>query len=285
MTSSIRSFILLNIGVILIASNIHFFLSPNQFATGGASGLSIVLHHFLPSLSLGLILGFVNILLFIVGFIFLGFQFGVKTIYSGMALSFVVWLLDVLVPIQEPLSQDALLQLIMGQTICAIGIVIICNQEASTGGTDLVAMILKKYFSIEIGKGILLCDFAIGIGAMFAFGVEKGLYALFGIVYIGLVIDYLMKQFNIKKEVVVISHKSEVIKEFIVEQLGRGATVHTAKGAFTNHQKEVITTVLTKNEYQQLKTFIRSHDDHAFITVRDMNEIIGTGFSGVPSTK
>ncbi|MGJ7919893.1 YitT family protein [Neobacillus sp. LXY-4] len=278
MRKKLIGFIYLNLGILLVAINIHFFLAPNQFAAGGLGGLAIVLHYYIPFVSIGLLMAVFNIFLFFAGFAFVGFQFGVKTIYSSFALSGMVWILDKLFPLSGPLSDDKLIQLIIGLLIAALGLVIVFNQNASTGGMDLIGLILNKYFSIDIGKAVLLADLLIAILSVLAFGFEKGLYALFGIIFRGLVVDYLFEQFSIVKEVVIISNQCDLITGFIVKQLRQSATVHEAKGAYSNDKKEVITIVVKRQEYNQLKRFVHSVDKEAFVIVHKMSEVLGNGF-------
>ncbi|MBH0231201.1 YitT family protein [Halobacillus yeomjeoni] len=278
MLKKIWSFLLMNLGSLAVAINVHFFLSPNSLATGGVSGLSIVTNKLLPDLSLGLIMLILNIILFIVGFIFLGFQFGAKTIYASLALSFFVWGLEAFFPMEQALSDDLLIQLIIGQIIAASGMALVFHQGASTGGTDIIAMILHKYFSIDVGKGVLFSDIAIAVSSIFIFGPTIGMYAFFGVILNGLVIDYTLQQFEDNKEVVIISRESELVRSFIVNHLGRGATIHHAKGAFNQDDKEVITTILNRKDYTALKRYMTSIDQRAFITVHSMNEILGQNF-------
>ncbi|WP_431800544.1 YitT family protein [Halobacillus andaensis] len=278
MTNKLLSFLLMNLGAFAVAVNVHFFLSPNDLATGGVSGLSIVLNKLFPELTLGTLMILLNIVLFIVGFIFLGFQFGTKTIYASFALSFMVWGLETFFPMQQALSDDLLIQLIIGQIIAASGMAVVFHQGASTGGTDVIAMILNKYFSIEVGKGVLFSDIAIAASSIFIFGPAVGMYAFFGVLLNGLVIDYALQQFDHNKEVVIISRESEQVREFIVDNLGRGATIHFAKGAFNQEDKEVITTIMNRKDFSKLKKYMQAVDEQAFITVHSMNEILGQNF-------
>lgn len=278
MTKKLITFLLMNLGAFFVAVNVHFFLSPNSLATGGVSGMSIVLNSLFPGISIGLFMIFVNIVLFILGVIFLGFQFGAKTIYTSFALSGYVWLLELVAPITAPLSDDILIQLIIGQCIAAIGMGIVFHQRASTGGTDIIAMILNKYIKVEIGRAVLFSDLAVALSSSLLFGPQAGMYAFFGVILNGLMIDYTLQQFNANKEVVIISQKSALIRAFIVGELGRGATIHTAKGAFNYEQKEVITTILGRKDLSRLKNYVGKQDEKAFITVHNMNEILGQNF-------
>ncbi|KIL50767.1 membrane protein [Jeotgalibacillus alimentarius] len=278
MTKKLFTFLMMNLGAFFVAVNVHFFLSPNSLATGGVSGMSIVLNSLFQGISIGLFMILVNIVLFILGVIFLGFQFGTKTIYTSFALSGYVWLLELVAPISAPLSDDILIQLIIGQCIAAIGMGIVFHQRASTGGTDIIAMILNKYIKIEIGRAVLFSDLAVALSSSLLFGPQAGMYAFFGVILNGLMIDYTLQQFNANKEVVIISQKSALIRMFIVGELGRGATIHTAKGAFNYEQKEVITTILGRKDLSRLKNFVGKQDEKAFITVHNMNEILGQNF-------
>jgi uncharacterized membrane-anchored protein YitT (DUF2179 family) len=278
MRQRIFSFLMMNLGAFLVSVNVHFFLSPNKLATGGVSGLSIIMNDLFPGLSLGLFMIIINVLLFIVGVIFLGFNFGAKTIYASFALSFYVWLLEIVAPMSQPLSDDILIQLIIGQCIAATGMAIVFHQQASTGGTDILALIFNKFFNIEVGRGVLLADLSIALSSAILFGPQVGMYAFFGVILNGLVIDYTLQQFNSNKEIVIISKYSDEIKSFIVHELGKGATIHTAKGAFTSDEKEVITTILGRKDFSKLRGFITQIDNHAFITVHTMNEILGQNF-------
>jgi uncharacterized membrane-anchored protein YitT (DUF2179 family) len=234
MNQHLKTFLLLHIGPLFVAIHVHFFLSPNSLATGGVSGLSIILNDVFPSLSIGVLMLLVNIALFMVGFILLGFGFGTKTIYASFMLSMMVWLLEWLFPLSGPMSEDILIQLIIGQCIAALGIALVFNQRASTGGTDIIALILNKYFSIDMGRGVLLADIFIALSSILVFGPEVGMYAVFGVILNGLVIYYTLQQVNEMREVVIISSASAEIRSYIVGQLGRGATIHYAKGAFTS---------------------------------------------------
>lgn len=238
MRQKLFSFIMINLGAFLVSINVHFFLSPNNLATGGVSGLSIIMNDLFPDFSIGTFMILVNLILFAVGFIFLGSGFGAKTIYASFALSFYVWVLEKFAPMAHPLSEDLLIQLIIGQCIAATGMAIVFNQQASTGGTDIIAMIINKYLNIEVGRGVLLADLLIALSSAVLFGPQVGMYAFFGVIINGFVIDYALQQFNSNKEVVIISRHSDEIKTYIVHELGKGATIHSATGAFTSDKKK-----------------------------------------------
>lgn len=283
MDKKIREYILVTIGSILVAAGIHFFLVPNNLAAGGVSGLAMVIGRYAPSIPIGLLMLVMNVILFIVAFILLGSGFGAKTIYSSLSLSGIIWLFERTMPMNEPITGDVFIELIFGILISAIGMGIIFNQDASTGGTDIIAKIINKYAHIDIGKSLLLSDFVITLLAAIAFDARTGMYALLGVVINGFVIDTVIEGLNVSKQVMIISSKAEEVKRFILEDLGRGATVYTAKGAFTEEEKEIITTTIGRKEVIRLKNFISEIDKRAFMTIIDAHETLGEGFKDISS--
>ncbi|WP_257475040.1 YitT family protein [Bacillus sp. MCCB 382] len=270
---------LLNIvlGAFLIALNIHFFLSPNKVGTGGTSGAGIVLAQFMD-LPVGVIMFTLDMLLFILGLILIGPSFGLKSVFASLSLSGMVWGLEVFHPLQNPIGHDVLIQIVIGTLIGAIGVAMIFNQGASAGGTGVLAKIIHKFTGLELGRAVLASDVLIVVASAWFFGLQVGLYAFFGLLLKGMMIDRTLQFFNENKEVVIISEYSEEIKEYIVGDLERGATVHSAKGAFSDDRKEVITTIVGRKDFSKLKSYIQCTDEKAFITVHSMNEIWGNNF-------
>jgi uncharacterized membrane-anchored protein YitT (DUF2179 family) len=274
----LKEFLLINLGLIMTAAGIHFFKVPNKFATGGVSGLAIVIGHFSPGVSVGPLMMIINVFLLIAGFAIIGSSFGSKTVYSSFALSGMVWILDSIFPLTGPLTGDTMLELAFAIILPAVGSAIVFNQDASTGGTDIVAKVLNKLTSIDIGKALLLADFMITIAAGAVFGIRIGMYSLLGLIMKGFLIDTVMESLNIRKQVVVISEKPEAIREYIIKNLHRGATIYIANGAFTNEEKHVITTVVNRRQAISIRKYIHEVDPKAFITITNTSEIIGKGF-------
>lgn len=281
MKKSVIEFIFINFGLLLVAAGIYLFLVPNNLAAGGVSGLSMVINHFVPQLPVGLLMLLMNIVLFIVGIIFIGRGFGFKTIYSSLALSGMIMGFEKLLPLKAPLTGDLFLELIFGILISGAGMGIVFLNNASTGGTDIIAKILNKYFSINIGKGVLMADFFITLAAAFAFGIRTGLYALLGVIINGFVIDSVIEGIETNKQVTIITAKMNEINDFIINTLGRGATIYTARGAYTKEQKDIIIVVLDRKEFIKLRNFIKEVDDKAFITVNKVHETLGEGFKSL----
>ncbi|HYH03787.1 MAG TPA: YitT family protein [Bacillota bacterium] len=275
-----QSFVLINLGLLLVAAGVHFFKVPNHFAIGGVSGLAIIFDSFFPEASVGQFMLVINTLLLLIGFLLVGTDFTSKTAYSSFALSGFVWLFQYFFPMTQPFTQETMLELCMAIIFPAVGTAIVFNQGASTGGTDIVAKILSNLTSIDIGKSLLLADCAITILAGVVFGIRIGMYSFLGLIIKAFLIDMVIEGLNLRKQFVIISTRSEEIITFITHNLHRGATVHTAFGAFTHDAKQVITTVVSRPQAIALRNYIRSIDPKAFITITNTSEIIGKGFRG-----
>ncbi|MFA6939839.1 MAG: YitT family protein [Clostridiaceae bacterium] len=281
MKKKIKEYVLITLGMVLVAVGMYFFLMPNDLATGGVNGMGIIINHYLPFISVGFLMIIMNIILFIIAFLIIGPNFGGKTIYVSIGLSGMIWALEIFYPVKAPLSDDMLLQLIVGILISGTGMGIVFNQNASTGGTDIIAKIINKFFHIDLGKAILMSDFIITIFASLTFGITKGLYAMLGVIMNGYVIDNVIEGFSVCKEVVIISEKGDLIKKFIIDELQRGATIYYAKGAFSGENKEVITTIIDRKEYVKLRNYIKEIDTASFITIKNIRETLGEGFKSI----
>jgi uncharacterized membrane-anchored protein YitT (DUF2179 family) len=279
--NKLKEFLLINLGLVLVSAGIHFFKAPNYFATGGVSGMAIVIRYFFPAISVGPLMLMINILLLVSGYALIGRNFGSKTVYSSFVLSGMVWLLDQTFPMDRPFTNDTMLELIFAILLPAIGSAICFNLNASTGGTDIVAKVLSKKTAIDIGKALFLGDSVIILLAGFVYGIRIGMYSLLGLVLKAFVIDYVIEGLNLRKQLVIISEKPDLVKSYIIDNLHRGATIHLGFGAFTNNEKHVITTVVTRGEAISLRKYIRDVDPQAFITITNTSEIIGKGFRNI----
>ncbi len=281
MKNVIREYIFITIGNILVAAGIYYFLVPSNLAAGGVSGLAMIIAEFAPTLPIGLLMLLMNAVLFVIAFIVLGSNFGAKTIYSSLSLSGLIWIMEKLFPITQPIAGDMFIELVFGILVSAIGMGIVFNQNASTGGTDIIAKIISKYMHLDIGKSLLLTDLLITIGAVFTFNVRTGMYAMLGVIINGFVIDSVLEGLNACKHVEIISTHPEKIKRYILDHLSRGATIYTAKGAFTDESKEIVTTIIGRREVVRLKNYIKSIDKRAFMTIINAHETLGEGFKDI----
>ncbi|WP_251860790.1 YitT family protein [Clostridium sp. Marseille-Q2269] len=277
-----KDYLFITIGVFLVAISVVFFFKPNNIAAGGTTGISIIINSFFPSLSVGLLMLIMEVFLYIIAFIVIGNKFGAKTIYAGCVLATIIWILEKIdIMGGKAVTNDLLLSSLFGIFISAIGMGIVFNQNASTGGTDILAKIINKFFHIEIGKALLIVDFIVTIFAAASFGVEKGMYALLCVVINGFTIDAVIEGLNMSKQIMIISKKNKEISEFIIHELYRGCTVFHGKGVYSNEETYVLYTVLSRKEFIKLKQHIKEIDRRAFITVSDAHEVLGEGFKDI----
>lgn len=280
MKSKLKNFSLLTISTLIMAVGIYFFKFTNNFTFGGITGIAVLVAKFLP-ISASDFSFVVNILLLIIGWIVLGKSFAEKTAYSTILLSVSLSLLERIYPMSHPLTNEPLLELIFAILLPALGSAILFNIGASSGGTDVIAMILKKYTSVDIEKGLMISDLIFTLAGFLVFNVKTGLYSLFGLIMRSALIDNFIESFNRSKYFHVVTSNATCICDFIQNDLQRGATIVNATGAFTGDDKYIILTVLSPSQAVKLRNFIKEHDPKAFLLVSNTSEIIGKGFHSV----
>lgn len=276
-----KNFLIMTAGCVLLAMGVYFFKIPNGFATGGVTGIGTILAKVTPGITAGAWIWILNILLLILGFIFLGKQNGIKTVYCSMLYSAITYVLEIVIPITEPLSNQPLLELVYAMLLTSIGSAMIFNSNASSGGTDIVALILKKFTAIDVGKALLVVDFIVAASAFIVFDIQTGLFSLLGLFAKAFIVDAVIESLNTCKYFVVITEKRDEISEFIMQSLHHGVTVSAAVGQYTNSEKSMIHTVCKRIEAVRLRTKIKEIDPHAFIIITTSSEIIGRGFRSV----
>ena len=278
MKQRIRDFFLLTVGTLMVVVGVYFFKFPNNFSTGGVSGISVILGALLPGISTGqLVLG-INLALLLVGFLVFGRGFGIKTVYCSLLMSLSIYILERAVPLTAPLTSQPMLDLVFSVILPAVGSAILFNCQGSTGGTDIVAMIFKKYTSVDIGKALFCTDFLIATAAGVVFGIETGLFSLLGLLAKALVVDSVIENIHLSKYFTIVTHKPDEVVDFIKGTLNRSATILTGEGAFTHEGRKVILTVMGRAQAVKLRLYIRSIDPNAFIVISNTSEIIGKGF-------
>ncbi len=273
-----KDFLLLNAGTLVVALGVYFFKIPNNFSTGGVTGIAIVISKFLPWISTGSLVFLFNMLLLGVGFVFLSRKFGFATVYASTLMSVVVWVLERLYPMEAPFTDEPLLELVFAVGLPALGSALLFNIGASTGGTDIIAMLLKKYTSIDIGKALLAADFIVALSACFVFGIRTGLFSILGLLMKSMLVDSVIEGINQCKYLHIICQDPEVICDFIVQKLHRGATICEATGAYTHHKLYLVLSVVSRGQAVALRHYVRQVEPHAFIMTTSTSEIIGKGF-------
>ncbi|MFA0816657.1 MAG: YitT family protein [Anaerofustis sp.] len=278
--TKLKRFLLLNIGLFVVACGVVFFKAPNHFAIGGVSGLSIIAQYYFPNVNLGIFMLAINMMFEVLGWLFLGREFAENTLYSSIALSAYVWCISKVFPMNAPFTQDTMLELAFAIILPAVGSAIVFNLNSSTGGTDVLAKILNKYSGVDIGKSLFLSDVLIVIFAGFIFGIRTGLYCGLGLILKGTLVDVVIDGLKIRKIVTIISEKEEEILKCIMKEINRGATIYPAYGAFSGKEEKVIETVVNRRQAMILSNRVREIDPCAFITIENSSEIIGKGFTG-----
>lgn len=272
----IKEYLTITAAVMIMSIGIYFFKFPNHFAFGGVSGLATVLSA-MTGMTASTFTNIANYALLVVGFIFLGRSVGTKTVYATVVMSASLALLERSVPLDGPLTEEPLLELIFAIACPAVGSAMLFNIQASSGGTDIIAMILKKHTSIQIGTALLFVDLASVILSFFVFGPSTGLYSVLGLVGKSLGIDTLIESMNLSKCFTIICDEPDEICSFIIKELRRSATVYKAEGAFTHQPKTVILADMKPSQAVQLRNFIKQTQKGVFMQITNSSEIIGRG--------
>ena len=278
--NSKKRFLMMNAGLILLSLGVYFFKIPNGFVTGGVTGIGTILAPFTP-ISAGMWIWILNIALLVVGFMFLGKKTGAKTIYCSMAYSLLTVVLEKLCPISAPLTNEPLLELVYAMLLTSIGSALIFNSGASSGGTDIVALILKKYTNVNVGSALLITDFIVAASSFFVFGVVSGLFSMLGLFAKAFLVDSVIESLNTFKYFIVITSKRDEISHYVMDALHHGVSVNTVVGEYTKKERTMIHTVCRRMEAIRLRNKIKEIDPDSFIIITTSSEIIGRGFRSV----
>ncbi len=277
----IKNFLIINLGTILLSIGTYFFKFPNNFSTGGVSGISILLGKLIPYASTAAIMWSINIVLIVIGFVVLGKSFGIGTAYCSMLFSGLTWVLERVYPMTEPFTDQPFLELCFAMMIPAVASAILFNYGASSGGTDIIAMIIKKYTDMDIGKAQMVSDVLIALSACFVFDIKTGMFSVMGLVIKAFVVDLVLENINLCKYFNIVTAHHEEVSNFIIHELKHSCTVIDAVGAYTNESKKVVMVACRRGEALQLRQYVRSVDSKAFMFITNTSEIIGKGFRGV----
>ncbi len=271
----------LNLGTLLMAVGVYFFKFPNHFTTGGVSGISIVVAHFIPTITTATLNLILNILLLIIGAFFLGRGFGLRTAYSAVMSSVLTYVFERVIPMDAPMTTQPVLELMFAVGLPAFGSAILFHVNASSGGTDIIAMLVKKYSHMNIGLALALADLLVAVTACFTFGMETGLFSLFGLFLKSYMVDAVMDNLRTYKVFQIVTDDPEPICNFIMKDLHHSATLIDGVGSFTHEKRKIIMTVINRHQAIRLQLFVRATDPHSFITITSSSEIVGKGFRGM----
>lgn len=280
-TEIIKEYVLITIGALLVTVGVHYFKFPNNFSIGGVTGVGILLSSILGGkVSSGSIVLIINLVLLVIGYIVFGEDFGVKTTYGSLILSVGLKILEIVSPMKHPFTNEPVIELFFAVVLPGVGSAILFNLGSSTGGTDIIAMILKRKTNINIGQALLATDVLLTLLTFPVFGMLTGLLSLAGLIMKSVIVDNIVEALNLCKYFTVICDDAESICKFIIHDLNRSATVYDARGAFTDHKKKIILTVMTRSQAVQLQQYIKKNHPDAFILITNTSEIIGRGFRG-----
>ena len=266
----IKEYLFITLGIMIVAGAVYFFMIPCQLVVGSLSGLS----NFIP-LSISTMTLVLNVLLLILGFIFIGKEFGAKTIYTSIMLPVFLKVFEILFPDPKPLTDEIIINTICYVLIVSIGLAMLFNANASSGGLDIIAKFLNKYFHIELGKAMTIAGMVTAFSSILVYDTKTLVISILATYFNGIVLDHYIDGFHVKKRVCIISSEYEKIQQYIVQEMRRGVTLYPAKGGYDNQDKIELITILTRPEYGELLNYIHEADPKAFVTVSMVSEVIG----------
>ena len=262
--------VILTVAVAIIAAAVYFFLVPSHASVSSISGLGIVLSNFVP-LPLSAITMILNVVLLLIGFVTCGKEFGIKTVYTSIMLPLFLGLFEVLFPKAGSMTDSQELDVLCYILVVSVGLSILFNRNASSGGLDIVAKIMNKYLHIELGRAMSLSGMCVALSAALVYDKKTVVLSVLGTYFNGIILDHFIFDQNRKRRVCIITGKEEELRQFIIQDLHSGATVYEAIGAYNLEKHNEIITIVDKSEYQKLMKFINEIDPKAFITVYNVS--------------
>lgn len=270
--AAVRELVILTGAVAIIAAAVYFFLVPSHASVSSISGLGIVLANFVP-LPLSAITMILNVVLLVIGFLTCGREFGAKTVYTSILLPAFIGLFERLFPNLGSLTDSQELDVLCYILVVSVGLSILFNRNASSGGLDIVAKIMNKYLHMDLGKAMSLSGMCVALSAALVYDKKTVVLSVLGTYFNGLVLDHFIFDNNIKRRVCIITGKEEELRRFIIEDLHSGATVYESYGAYNMQKRREIITIVDKAEYQKLMSYMNREDPQAFITVYTVSDM------------
>ena len=268
----VMDFIVITVGSIIAAAAIFFFMLPSQIVVGSGSALAMVLSNFIP-LPISVILFFINLVLLVIGFILVGPEFGAKTVYAVMIVPVFMGIFELIFKDFKSLTDDPLLDMIAYILVVGVGMAILFSRNASSGGLDIVAKIINKYMKVDLGKAMSVSGIVVALTSAFVYDSKTVVLSIIGTYFCGMMLDYFIFGFGLKRRVCIISEKHDEFVNFILYELHSGATIYESYGAYNNTKRMEIVSIVDKGEYRKLMDFIKVTDPKAFITVYAVNEM------------
>ena len=268
----IKEALILTIAVAIIAAAVYFFLAPSHTSVSSISGLGIVLSNFVP-LPLSAITMILNVVLLVIGFLTCGREFGAKTVYTSIMLPLFLGLFEVIFPNFESMTGSQELDVLCYILVVSIGLSILFNRNASSGGLDIVAKIMNKYLHMELGRAMSLSGMCVALSAALVYDKKTVVLSILGTYFNGIILDHFIFDHNRKRRVCIITEKEEELRQFIIQELHSGATIYEAIGAYNFEKHNEIITIVDNSEYQKLIKFINREDPKAFITIYNVSNM------------
>lgn len=270
---TIKDFAFITLGTIVVAAAVFFFLMPSHLSVGSVVGISIILEHFIP-VPVSTITMILNILFLLIGFLLIGKEFGAKTVYTSVLMPVVLAVFEHIFPDYQSVMADPFLDMVCYCLLVSLGLALLFVRNASSGGLDIVAKILNRYFHVDLGKAMTMAGICVALSSALAYDKKTVVLSIIGTYLNGIVLDNFIFGMNTKKKVCIISEKMEEIRSFLINDLHSGATIYDTIGAYDFQPHKEIVTIVNKAEYAKLMSFIAQIDKEAFMTVYTVNEIM-----------
>ena len=270
--NTIKEFTIITIGTIIVAAAVFFFMMPSHVSVGSGAALAMVLSNFIP-LSVSVITLIMNVGLLIIGFLLVGPEFGIKTVYCSILMPLVMGLFELLFPNFQSITQDPFLDVVCYILVVGVGLAILFPRNASSGGLDIVAKIMNKYLRMDLGKAMSLSGMLVALSSALCYDSKTVVLSLLGTYFGGIIVDHFIFDNNIKRRVCVISPKLDEIVDFVLHQLHSGATLNEIIGAYDHTPRTEMITIVDKQEFKRLMNHIREVDPNAFVTVYSVSEM------------
>lgn len=268
----IREFLILTVGTFIVGAAVYFFMLPSHVTVGSASALAMVISNFVP-FPVSVITFVINLLLLVVGYLLIGPEFGIKTVYCSLLMPVSLGMFEILFPNFQSITGDQLLDVVCYTLVVGAGLALLFSCNASSGGLDIVAKLMNKFLRIELGRAMSIAGILVALSASFCYDSKTVVLAVLGTYFGGIVVDNFIFGLNIKRRVCIISDKHDDILSFILHELHSGATLYDGIGAYNNQLRKEIITIVDKQEYRRLMDYVQATDPEAFMTVYSVQEI------------
>lgn len=269
---NIKEFFLIILGLAITTAGVYFFMLPSHLSVGSASALAMIISNYVP-LPVSAISLIINVGLLIIGFLLIGPEFGIKTVFCAVLMPAMLWVLEVLFPDFQSLTQDPVLDVICYILTVGVGLSILFSCNASSGGLDIVAMLMNKYLRMDLGKSMSVAGMMVAVASALCYDKKTVVISVLGTYFGGLIMDHFIFGINIKRKVCIISPKVDEIVDFILHELHSGCSLYDVIGAYDQTTRREINVIVDKQEYSALMSYMKKTDPKAFMTVYSVNEI------------